>query len=365
MSVDSSQFTYYVKKFGWINDFALSTAQAEADRRASSLEFVALERGLIDATKLDIIRTLQGRNEPINGYEIEDLLGVGGMGVVYRARQTALDRVVALKTISVKQLTEKTVLERFEKEAKTLAQLRHPHIVSAIDYGQQSERVFFVMEYIKGEDLQQTLFKCPRKFGESEVWEIIRQAASGLAHAAKHDVVHRDIKPANLILEHVDEAEHGHALHVRIADFGLARLSQATEENQLTSTGLVVGSPRYMAPEQIDHSGLTSQADVYGLGVTAWEMLSGEKPHVGLTVMEIMHEKLSAGLTPLIEMQPGYHPETYAIISTMLNRDPASRPTPAELERFPLRSLQIPTRLEEVDAGLGGDGLLDVSNGFD
>ena len=211
----------------------------------------------------------------------------------------------------------------------------------------QAGRLYFIMEFVEGEDLQQLLFKTPRPLSETDTWEVIKQAASGLAHAAQHHIVHRDIKPANLILEQVNDVESRLPFRVRIADFGLARLNDRPQDVELTSQDTVLGSPRYMAPEQVLRQPVTSQADVFGLGVTAWEMFTGEKPFSGLDIMEIMREKTSNGLPSLNEVIGDYHEKTNQLIDWMLQQKPEDRPTPAELVQ---QITQLQQQLESSDS---------------
>ena len=211
----------------------------------------ALRTGLLAPEAVDIIETLRRPLDVVPGYEILGLLGRGGMGVVYRAKQLALDRVVALKTILVSRMAAAGSIARFEQEARTVAQLVHPHIVQAYDFGRQSGRLFLAMEFVAGATGEALV----RKLGplaEETVLSILRQSASGLMHAWSRGVVHRDVKPGNLLLT---DPPQGFGLPgewpmVKIADFGLARLVDPIgADTRLTAENLALGSPPYMSPE--------------------------------------------------------------------------------------------------------------------
>ncbi len=155
--------------------------------------------GMLDPVQVDIVETLLSPEDVVPGYQILDLIAQGGMGVVYRARQKSLDRIVAIKTILVSQMHDQSSFARFEQEAVAVARLRHPNIVAAYDFGRHQGRLFFVMELVEGEDVQRTI-ENEGPLTENVAWRLLRQAAAGLSHAASAGIIHRDIKPANLLL---------------------------------------------------------------------------------------------------------------------------------------------------------------------
>jgi tRNA A-37 threonylcarbamoyl transferase component Bud32 len=214
--------------------------------------------------------------------EIQELLGRGGMGAVYKARQTKLDRLVALKIIRPESTEDPTFAARFSREARTLAHLNHPNIVTVYDFGEvilrdaRAEDVvpptlyYFLMEYVDGANLRQLMQGKDLQFGPALT--IIQQICEALQYAHDEGVVHRDIKPENILVDTKGQ--------IKIADFGLARLVTSSEQHvTLTGTDQVMGTPRYMAPEQMagSHS-VDHRADIYSLGVVFYEMLTGEVP---------------------------------------------------------------------------------------
>ncbi len=337
--------------------------KVECAASAVSPAQVAVQKGLLDPIKLDMIETLRRPTEVVPGYELLDVLGHGGMGVVYRARQTNLNRQVAIKTILIHRMEDQGVISRFEQEARVLAQLSHPNIVGAYDYGRHGGRLYFVMEYIHGSNLDQRLDECG-SLTEWEAWGLARQAASGLAHAAEHDIVHRDIKPANLLL--VDPPT-GMQLSpglkmVKIADFGLARLiDEHDSRTRITTDNAAVGSPQYMAPEQLQGGSVDFRADIYALGATVYHLLTGVPPFRG-GLTQVLTQKVAGKYTPLNEVKPTITSSSRKLIEQMLSLSRDDRPRDyaqliQEIDRILARvepllttTLTMPATLDEDDA---------------
>jgi Protein kinase domain len=202
--------------------------------------------------------------------EILGLLGAGGMGAVYRARQRGLDRLVALKILPPKFSGDPAFAERFAREARTLARLSHPNIVTVFDLGQSGPLYYFLMEFVDGVNLRQMLKS--HQITPREALGLMPQICEGLEYAHGEGVVHRDIKPENILLDHKGR--------VKIADFGLSKLlGTTTQAVQLTQPGHVLGTMHYMSPEQFENPlAVDHRADIYSLGVVLYEMLTGELP---------------------------------------------------------------------------------------
>ncbi|MEM7148150.1 MAG: serine/threonine-protein kinase, partial [Verrucomicrobiota bacterium] len=211
--------------------------------------------------------------------EIIELIGAGGMGAVYKARQTKLDRVVALKILPPGIGADPAFADRFTREAKSLAKLNHPNIVTLYEFGNADDLYFFLMEFVDGVNLRQAM--SAGRFTPEEALAIVPPVCEALQFAHDHDVVHRDIKPENLLLDKDGR--------VKIADFGVAKvIGNATsitsvsphgDDNSSTNPSLIAGTPRYMAPEQTndpDHA--DHRADIYAMGVVLYELLTGETP---------------------------------------------------------------------------------------
>ncbi len=207
--------------------------------------------------------------QAFHGLEIVELLGRGGMGVVYKARQPALDRLVALKILPRKMALDPDFQNRFIREAKALGSLNHPNIVSVYDFGAEAGLFFFAMEFIDGVNLRQVLRE--KKFAPEQALKIVPQLCDALEYAHAEGVVHRDIKPENIMIDRKGR--------VKIADFGLAKLVGADAPAMLTMTNMVMGTPHYMAPEQVENPrSVDHRADIYSMGVVFYEMLTGELP---------------------------------------------------------------------------------------
>jgi tRNA A-37 threonylcarbamoyl transferase component Bud32 len=204
-----------------------------------------------------------------HGLEIVELLGAGGMGVVYKARHPGLDRFVALKILSPRLAEDPEFASRFSREARALAALSHPNIVQIYDVGREAGLYFLTMEYVDGASLR-TLMK-DRRLAPEDAVRIVPQICDALEYAHSEGVVHRDIKPENLLLDRRGR--------VRIADFGLAKLvGRETRTGGSTLSGVVMGTPGYMAPEQVMSMNVDHRADIYSLGAVFYEMLTGEIP---------------------------------------------------------------------------------------
>jgi eukaryotic-like serine/threonine-protein kinase len=209
-------------------------------------------------------------------YELQRRLGHGGMATVYLATDRELRRPVAVKILADNLAGDETLRQRFKREARLAAKLDHPNVVQVYDVGEEGERSFIVMEYVDGGTLADRL-DSPRGLPAAERLSVLQQMCEGLAHAHDRGLVHRDIKPQNLLIRRGDGC-------LKIADFGIAR---AAEETRLTQTGRVVGTDRYMAPEQLYDGPITPATDVYACGVVADETLAANRrPHELTAVIE-------------------------------------------------------------------------------
>jgi eukaryotic-like serine/threonine-protein kinase len=227
-------------------------------------------------------------------YEILDELGQGAMGIVYKARDPLIDRVVAIKTINLSlALDEKDEYEgRFYQEAKAAGRLNHPNIVTIYDVGKSGDVAYIAMEFLEGRELRDILDQ-DQAMPVEQVLDITAQVALGLAYAHEHDIVHRDVKPSNIMV-----VRDG---HVKITDFGIARMESAAVRTQ---TGMVLGSPKYMSPEQVTGKAIDQRSDIFSLGVMLYEMLTRQAPFTGENVNAIMYQTLNAIPPPPNTLNP-------------------------------------------------------------
>lgn len=217
-------------------------------------------------------------------YEILGELGQGAMGVVYKAKDPLIDRVVAIKTINLGlALEEKEEYEgRFYQEAKAAGRLNHPNIVTIYDVGKSGDVAYIAMEFLQGRELRD-IMNDDGRLPVDQVLDIVAQVALGLAYAHEHEIVHRDVKPSNIMV-----VRDG---HVKITDFGIARMASSAVRTQ---TGMVLGSPKYMSPEQVMGKNIDQRSDIFSLGVMLYEMLTGQAPFNGENVNAIMYQTLNA-----------------------------------------------------------------------
>jgi formylglycine-generating enzyme required for sulfatase activity/tRNA A-37 threonylcarbamoyl transferase component Bud32/succinate dehydrogenase flavin-adding protein (antitoxin of CptAB toxin-antitoxin module) len=265
---------------------------------------------------------LKGRQGPLTGqnmgdYEIGGILGEGGMGIVYRARQISLKRRVALKVLPPALANDQRLRQRFEQEARTASLINSPHVVQVFAAGSFNDNVFFVMEFVEGTDLGEIIHQkqdAKTPFSPDEAAGYIIQAARGLAEAGKLGIVHRDIKPPNLMVT-------GKGL-VKIADFGISKLAG---EHSLTMTGTAVGTPAYVSPEQGRGDPVDNRSDIYSLGVVFYELLTGQKPFDGSTANALIYQHNYTEPKLLTEIRPDIPEPFQAVALKCMQKDPAKR----------------------------------------
>lgn len=227
-------------------------------------------------------------------YEVLGELGQGAMGIVYRAKDPLIDRVVAIKTINLglAQEEKEEYEGRFYQEAKAAGRLNHPNIVTIYDVGKSDDIAYIAMEFLQGRELRD-IMNDSGVLPVDQVLDIVAQVALGLAYAHEHEIVHRDIKPSNIMV-----IRDG---HVKITDFGIARMASSAVRTQ---TGMVLGSPKYMSPEQVMGKAIDQRSDIFSLGVMLYEMLTGQAPFNGENVNAIMYQTLNAVPAPPNTLNP-------------------------------------------------------------
>jgi tRNA A-37 threonylcarbamoyl transferase component Bud32 len=247
-------------------------------------------------------------------YEIQRELGRGGMAAVYLAYQGDLDRHVALKVLPREFMHERNYLERFRREVRTIANLRHPHILTVHDFGEEDGWTYLVMNYVEGDTLADRIEASGNQMSLPLVVRITGQIASALDFAHGRGIIHRDIKPANVLMDQQDNAY--------LADFGIVKLAEANE--QLTGSGMV-GTPSYMAPEMSGAGSISPLVDVYALGVTLYQMLTGELPYKGDTPVGVMMGHTFQPIPDARTLRPDIPTDFQRVINRTLDKDPAKR----------------------------------------
>ncbi|KYG08409.1 protein kinase, partial [Sorangium cellulosum] len=320
------------------------------------------------AEKLSDGASASGESDPLLGkvlnqkFKIHSLLATGGMGVIYRGEQIALERQVAIKVLTPTNSSNQidpNFHKRFFLEASILARLQHPNIVTVFDYGRvenmEPERYFMAMEFLEGE----TLFRRLRKAGRlsaPDAMGVARQIARGLREAHKHGVVHRDLKPSNVML--VPGEDTGEL--VKILDFGLVKVL-ADDSEELTQQGSFLGSPRFMSPEQISHGKVDLRTDVYSLGVIVYQMLCGKVPFEAQNSVQILIAHLQQPVPRMRERNPEADvPEPLeAFVLRCLSKDPEGRP--ANMEAF-IRGLGECAQAMGLSPAFGSTGLVTMDS---
>src|SRR5688572_22111169 len=261
-----------------------------------------------------LAKSLDGR------YRIRKVLGAGGMGVVFLADDRSLGRPVAIKVLPTELSTDKNVVARFRREAKTAASLDHPGIIPVLSVESDNGLHYFIMKYVAGRTLEAALSESA-PLSIPFVMQVLRDAAAALGHAHQNGVVHRDVKPANIMLEDDDR--------VVLTDFGISKVSatssSATTAARLTDLGMVVGTPHYMAPEQAVGQPVDGRTDQYALAIVGFEMLAGSVPFDDVTPHAIIQRHINSAPPDLTSLRPDAPRHVVAAIVRALSKAPSNR----------------------------------------
>ena len=247
-------------------------------------------------------------------YELEELVGTGGMSTVFRAYDLQLDRRVAIKILHEHYASDPEYLERFRREARAVARLSHPNIVTVIDRGDDDGRQYIVFEYVEGENLKELVLHEGR-LPVRRALELALAIADGLSFAHQRGLVHRDVKPQNILLNQEGE--------LKVTDFGIARSLHV--EHGVTQTGTVLGTGEYLAPEQASGKTVSAATDVYSLGVVLWELLAGDVPFTGENFVAVALRHVNELPPDLRERRTDVSPRLAAAVNRALAKDPESR----------------------------------------
>jgi eukaryotic-like serine/threonine-protein kinase len=277
----------------------------------------------------------------IGRYKILGELGRGAMGIVYKAEDPNLDRIVALKTIILEAEGRDEYRKRFFLEAKAAGKLNHPNVVTTFDCGDHDGMAYLAMELLEGTDLRTRLTS--EGVTAAEAVEIARQVAEGLAYAHARGVVHRDIKPANIMLDAQGRA--------KIMDFGLARMRLADHK---TTTGMVLGTPRYMSPEQIGGEPVDARSDIFSLGIVLYEMLTGTRLFSGEGIEQVQHSIANVDPVPPTRVTPTLPAMLDFVVARALKKDPAVRYQDARELAADLTTCLAELRSQDLSAPVDG-----------
>jgi len=271
-------------------------------------------------------------------YELEEVVGHGGMSTVYKAHDSLLERNVALKVLHQQYNEDEEFVERFKREARSVAQLQHPNIVTVIDRGEEDGRQYIVFEYIDGENLKELVVRKGRLDVRTAL-EIALEIARGLSFAHESGLVHRDVKPQNVLLNGDGGA--------KVTDFGIARSLEV--ERSMTQTGTVLGTSNYIAPEQAGGKPVDAHTDVYSLGIVLYEMLTGELPFPGDNFVAVAMKHIQEPSPSVLDTRGDVPLRVAEMIDRALEKDPE--------QRFPTMDAfadEIEANLDELDRGEDG-----------
>jgi eukaryotic-like serine/threonine-protein kinase len=246
-------------------------------------------------------------------YEIKGKLGEGAMGVVYRALDHGLGRVVALKMLSTELCHDEELQKRFAREAEAIGRLSHPNIVTVYDLGEADGHLYMAMELLEGDDLR-SLVERKVEVPLADRVRILLQICDGLGYAHSRGVVHRDVKPANIVVTTAGK--------VKLLDFGLARVAS---RETITRSGIILGTPDYMSPEQATGKTLDHRTDIFSAGAVFYEFLCRQKPFRGKTLHGVLYQIISAEPDPLLTLNPELPARLAAVVHRMLRKDPERR----------------------------------------
>ena len=275
-------------------------------------------------------------------FEIRELLGQGGMGVVVRALDRDLDRNVVVKTLRSRMASHPGMVARFEREARTLAKMKHPRVLSLLDFGVEEGQFFTIHPYMPGSDLRRRLARDAFALAPRMTW--LEEALEGLAHSHEAGVLHRDLKPENLYVKDDD--------HLVLIDFGLAR---GEEDETLTGTGMLLGTPAYLDPIVLREPEWKPSADLYGMGVIAYEMFTGKNPFLGEDLEEVCRKHATLVPPPPHETRPEIPPPLSYLVMSMIEKRAEDRPGSATEALARLREIPRPAGDVLEIEGIGED----------
>ncbi len=271
-------------------------------------------------------------------YELEEVVGHGGMSTVYKARDSLLERNVVLKVLHQQYSEDGDFVERFKREARSVAQLQHPNIVTVIDRGEEGGRQYIVFEYINGETLKELVVRKGRLDVRTTL-AVGLEIARGLSFAHEHGLVHRDVKPQNVLLNGDGGA--------KVTDFGIARSLDV--EHSVTQTGTILGTSNYIAPEQANGRPVDAQTDVYSLGIVLYEMLTGEVPFPGENFVAVAMKHIQEPSPSVLDARCDVPLRVAEMIDRALEKDPEQRFT--TMDAF---ADEIEANLVDLDPGEDG-----------
>ena len=249
----------------------------------------------------------------VGSYRILEQVGVGGMATIYKAYQPSMDRYVAIKVLPHYLATDEQFLHRFQREARAIAKLEHPHILPVFDYGEEDGITYIAMRYVEAGTLKELMAQ--KQISLGEISRIIAQVSSALDYAHRQGIIHRDVKPGNILIDNQG--------NTYLTDFGLARIMETSQ--QFTASGVSVGTPAYMSPEQGKGVKVDHRSDIYALGVMVYEMVTGQVPYEAETPLAVLLKHITEPLPLPRQVKPDIPEPVELVILKALAKEPADR----------------------------------------
>lgn len=321
-------------------EFAFSVSPAAASKAQSS-DFDPFDAGPNTHGGVELLVIEDSIDAPFLGrtiakrFQIQNLIGEGGMGQVYTAHHLQLDRTVCVKVLRPGLQTDPAVLKRFEREARSASRLHHPNSIQVLDFGVDQGAMYLAMEYVDGQTLRDILL-AEYPLSEARVCHIVAQVLAALAEAHAANVVHRDLKPDNIMVSQLRESPD----FVKVLDFGIAKILEG--EDNLTAADMLCGTPQYMSPEQAGGRTYDGRADLYSIGVILYQLITGDVPFNGRNPLEVLSKSQNQAPMPIHEKRPGANasPQLVSLVMRALSKDPERRPQTAEAFRRELLSIR-------------------------
>lgn len=321
-TLHDQRYAEIIQDKGLADQEKIAKAQEDAERavmegkNVSLLDTLVTTGAIDEQQKQEVLNASEAAGPIVLGdFEIEKLLGQGGMGAVYLAREISLDRPCALKLLPAHLAKEPSIISRFRREAQACAKLDHPHIIHGYRYGDEGGQHYFAMELVKGTSVERDLKKGPMDIDRAVT--ILKEIASALAYAHKNGMIHRDIKPDNIMI-----TEGGVS---KLADLGLVKAAD-TDQTRITTSGTGMGTPAYMPPEQARGAKhVDERSDIYALGATLYHMVTGKMPYTGASAYEVMQQHERGVLKSPRALRPDCPQWLDLVIGKMMQRKPENR----------------------------------------
>jgi len=300
-----------------LNQLQEAIQQLNEGDDSQSLSSILLEKQFLTTEQVTALNQAISQQGMIGDYKIQEKIGEGGMGTVFKAIHNTEGHIRAIKVLNAEFSRDFQVVERFKREAETCTLINHPNIVRSFEVGKIKNTFYMVMEFVEGESLDEYIQR-RKQLLEKEALVILKKVAEALREANSHGIIHRDIKPENILMTHSGQ--------IKLTDFGLAKVKSGGHTS-LTQTGLFLGTPYYISPEQaMGQKDLDIRSDIYSLGITLFQMLTGQLPFDGESALEVCNQHLHETIPNPLNFNENLSPEIVKLVKKMTGKNPGKRP---------------------------------------